>query len=144
MSTFLTLGDYATAIKSSNLARITEDEDVSQAILLDDAETKAISMMQGFLNSRYLVNEIFAATGTARHPIIVKYCVDIALYFLYSRLQPEQIPQNRKDNYDIAERWLRRVSLQEINPPDLPMPTGDDAKDYIIWGSNPKTTNHIQ
>lgn len=143
MSTFLTATDYATTIKSSNLARITEDEEVSPAVLLDDAEAKAISMMKGFLNSRYLVDVIFAASGSGRHPIIVKYCVDVALYYLYSRLQPEQIPQMRKDNYDIAERWLRRVSLQEINPPDLPMPA-NKAKDYILWSSNPKTANHIE
>lgn len=145
MSAFLTIADYTTAIEKYHLDRISTDEadpGVTQAARLDQAETQAIAMMEGFLASRYLTADIFGATGSDRHPIIVKYAVDIAIYYLYSRQQPEQVPQLRKDNYDIAERWLRRVSQGEINPTGLPKPD-NGSKDYIAYGSNPKQTLHL-
>ena len=131
MSTFITAADYDQAIKAGILARITDGG--NHANLLDDAETKAISFMQGYLNARYDVDAIFSATGTDRHPIIVKFCVDIALYYLYSRLQAEQVPEFRKENHDHAEKWLRGVMKADINPPGLPK-LPDGAKDYIAFG----------
>ena len=138
MSTFITTPDYATRIDADILTRLTDDAPT----ILDDCENMAVELMRGYLSARYDVGAIFGATGTDRNPLLVKYAVDIALYFVYERIAPESIPENRQDAYDMAEKWLTRVQRQEVNPPDLPVVTGG-TKDYIQYGSEPRRSNSI-
>ena len=138
MSTFITQRDYTALIHPNILDRITNP----QPSLLDDCENMAIEFMRGYLAARYDVATIFRMEDEERNPILVKYAIDITLSYLYNRISPDAIPQARKDNYDAAERWLRRVQQCEINPPDLPRIT-DGTKDYVLHGSNPKRTNHL-
>jgi len=135
---FIGSSDYNRAIKSEELNRLIEGDQT----LLDIAITDMVSLMSSYLNSRYDTTAIFAATGVDRNPILVKYAVDILLYFLYSRVQPDEVPTLRKDNFDIAERWLRRVSAAELNPPGLPVPV-DGTKSYVASGGNTKRGNHL-
>lgn len=136
MSTFLTTADYASLIHPDVLARVQGDAS------LDDCENMAVEFMRGYLSSRYQVASIFAATGADRNPILVKYGIDITLYYLYSRISPNAVPEHRKVNYDNAEQWLRRVQKAEINPPDLPRVV-DGSKDYVQFGSNRKRPQHL-
>lgn len=138
MSAFITSADYHTSIHPDLLTRVTGNNPA----LLDTAEHTAIELMRGYLSARYNVVDIFAATGSDRNPIIVKYAVDLAIKFLYDRLPPDQIPDQRVYNYEAALTWLRRVQQQEINPPDLPRVESGE-KDYVIWGSNRRRTNHV-
>lgn len=138
MSVFITAPDYVRSIPADVLARLTN----GNTALMDDCENVAIELMRGYLSARYNVAAIFAATGTDRNPIIVKYAVDIALHYLYHQLESDQVPEIRKQAYDAALQWLRRVQEQEINPPDLPLIT-DGTKDYVQFGSNGKRTQHL-
>jgi phage gp36-like protein len=145
MSTFITETDYQTSIDSDILLRIAGGNSGLLTSLLDDAENTAIELMRGYLNARYDVVAIFNATGSDRNPILVKYAVDISLYYLYQRLPANQVPDMRVYNYEAAEKWLHRVQKQEVNPPDLPLvPSPDgDAKEYVQYGSNPRRNNHL-
>lgn len=138
MSSFINKTDYARFIRPEVLERLTDGNDD----LLDLAETDAISLMAGYLNTRYDTKAIFSATGNDRHPIIVKYAIDIALYHLYGRAMPEHVPELRKDNMDEAERWLKRVCDGLVDPPDLPRPPAPE-KDFILFGSNPPRQNQL-
>lgn len=138
MSTFIEQSDYTASILPDILTRLTQ----GNTALLDTAEDTAIELMRGYLSARYKINDIFAATGNDRNPILVKYGVDLALKFLYDRLPPDQIPEQRVYNYEAALTWLRRVQKQEINPPDLPR-VDDGTKDYVLHGSNKKRINHL-
>lgn len=139
MSTFIAKADYGTQIKDHILDRITNFTDA----LLDVAEEIAISEVKGYLNARYDVSEIFNKTGANRHPKVLAICVDLALYELHKRINPIKIPEHRKESYEMAILWLKQVNVGKINPPDLPIPA-DGQKDYLLWGSNTKRTNHIQ
>ncbi|MEO8589419.1 MAG: phage protein Gp36 family protein [Flavobacteriales bacterium] len=138
MSTFITEADYERAITASLLARVHG----GNTALLDDCENQAIEFMRGYLAARYDVAAIFGATDTSRNPIVLKYAIDIALWYLYNRLPANEVPENRLLNYQAADKWLGRVQKEEINPPDLPKIT-DGTKDYVLSGGNPKRTNHI-
>lgn len=138
MSNFIVSADYARFIRPEVLARLLD----GNTALLDLVETDAISLMAGYLNTRFDTAAIFSATADDRNPIILKYAVDIALYNLYSRAMPDQVPELRRENMAEAERWLNRVCKGLVDPPDLPRPDGGE-KDYIRWGSNPPRTNHL-
>lgn len=75
-----------------------------------------------------------------RNPIIVMYCVYIALYHLHQALPGRKIPQLRIDNYDLAVKWLKMVATGKLEP-NLPEPE-DESKNYINYGSNTRRTNH--
>lgn len=139
MSTYITEADYATRIDADILTSVSDDDPA----ILDDCENMALEFMRGYLHARYDVAAIFGETGADRNPLLVKYAVDIALYYMYERVAPESIPENRQSAYDAAEKWLTRVQRCEINPPDLPRVT-DGTKDYISHGSNPRRRNHIE
>ena len=74
-----------------------------------------------------------------RDPLILTYCIDIALYHLHSRINPRQIPELRQTRYEQAIRWLREVNAQKVNP-HLPEHDAGDAEntghDYILFGGN--------
>ncbi len=138
MSTFCTRDDYEAAIRGNILDAIIDFNDGK----LDIAESRAISEMGGYLNARYDTEAIFAATGNDRNPLMVMYCVDIALYHLHSVLNPKKVPDHRKERFDQAKQWLADVAAGMINPPDLPRIT-DGSRDYVLFGSNTKRNNHI-
>lgn len=135
---FILQTDFDEAIKDNILDDIVE----SDTTLIDKAIAESINYMKGYLNNRYDVVAIFAATGTNRDETILTHGINIALYRLHRLINPRKIPAFRKEAYDDAKEWFKDVNEGIINPPNLPKPiTGE--KDYILYASNPKRTNHI-
>lgn len=137
---FLTKDDFNRGIKGYILDQITsfDDDRVTEAI------STAIEEMKAYLNSRYDVNAIFTATGNNRHPLIIMYCVDIALYRLHAIVDPSKTPQHRMDRYDLALEWLGKVQARKVNP-ELPVPTLPEAglKDDVRFGGNTQRRNQF-
>jgi len=97
--------------------------------------------------SRYDVQAIFSATGSARNPLILELCKNIAVYYLCRLSNVDMIEQKVKERYERAIDWLEKVSgtgksagAPSINP-DLPMlsfdPTTDDSLSWRM-GSREK------
>jgi phage gp36-like protein len=133
---FLALEDYSVQIKSDLFTRLLEGDDTVRT----KAEAKAISQAMSRLNVRYDINAVFAATGDARNEELVMYLVDMALYHIYSRMAPGQIPKLREDRYADALMWLKNVSSGDWQPllPKVGDADGDgvDDKEVVQWGSN--------
>ena len=132
---FLQVADY-TNISTAELNDITG----GSALIREDAERRAQAMIEDYLNTRYLTEQIFidysGATPDPRHQSIVKYMVDISLYLLFQRLAFDQMPQHRQIAYDNAIDWLKDVSRQRISPA-LPQPDNDSLEE-VKYGSNNK------
>lgn len=146
---FLTLTDYAGSMELDQLRRLCGggalDTEPATSILAR-ADGEAVELMRGYLSARYDVDAIINAQADARNPIIVRHCVNIALYLLSQRLPVDQVPEVRMYYYEAARKWLEGVQALKINPPDLPLvasPEGD-AKNYVQWGSNRRRTQHLQ
>ncbi len=136
--TFITRDDTGSSIRSNILDSMIEFDDTKFTV----AVSWAISEMAGYLNSKYDTTAIFAATGVDRNPVVMMFCIDLALYHLHSATNPKKIPDHRKERYTEAKQWLMDVSAGLINPPDLPKPT-DGTKEFIIFGGNTPRSNHI-
>ncbi|MPM00632.1 hypothetical protein SDC9_46860 [bioreactor metagenome] len=134
---FLTDDDYEAGIRTEFLTAITRNNPAIRA----SAENAAISEMRSYLNNRYDADAIFSATGDNRSQIIVMLCRDIALYHMHAVVNPNVVPDIRKDRYDEAIDWLKQVSRLKINP-DLPL-LSTDTKNYIRYGSNTKHDNYF-
>lgn len=132
MSTFIDKNDYDVSINSNVLDQITQFDDQK----LDRAEATAISKVKGYLATRYDTTVIFAATGSARHPMVLDCCVKICLFEIHMLINPRKVPEYRKESYERAIGWLELVMEGKVEPPDLPRLTSPDG-DYIKFGSNP-------
>lgn len=133
---FLTKDDFLSIIRENVLDDITEfnDDKITTGI------EEAVSVMEGYLASRYDTDAIFLATGEDRNKSIVMYCKDIVLYNLHSNISPRKIPKLRYDRYNAAMDWLEKVSDCKINPSGLPKIAGG-AKDYVQFGGNTRRDN---
>jgi phage gp36-like protein len=134
----ITKDDFGSAIKNRVLDQITEFDDSKLATAIQIAETE----VKGYLNTRFVVAEIFAQTDDARDAKVVSCCVDIALFHLHKTLNPQKTPKHREASYENAINWLESVQAGRIDPPELPRPI-DPEKNHIKWSSNPRKDNRI-
>lgn len=77
--------------------------------------------------------------GDDRNPQLVTMGIDCALYFLFQRVNPRQIPELRVKRYDNAIEWLKAVNNGNIAAglalTDIDVPGG-----RLIYGSVDKQT----
>jgi phage gp36-like protein len=130
---FILKQDLYTAILEDELEEITRGNNV----LIDEAIVSAIEVIRGYLYDSFQVDVIFAATGIARHQLLVQYARDIAIYFLVARCLAGQALNDRRDRYDRAIGWLKTVAKSEFFA-DLPRRTSSTAEVHIRYGGNPK------
>ena len=103
----------------------------------------SIDEMGGYLNSRYDVVNIFNKTGSNRNQTVLQKGIDIALYHIHVKGNPNIIPDIRVKRYDDAISWLEGVQKGSINPPGLPVKEDENGYSNIMsFGSNPKRENH--
>ncbi len=129
--TFLTDSDLQTIIKIDHLLQVL-DEDAGAK---DESEAMAIAEIKDYLNASYNTNAIFSAVGNSRHKSIIRIAVDIMLYHLHARIDPNQIPEIRQIRYDAAIKWLREVRDGKMSPEGLPFidEDGDGQPDAGLW-----------
>lgn len=87
-----------------------------------------------------LLQSTYWMSGDNRHPQIVMFCIDVALYHLYGRIAPKSIPEVRTDRYNAAIAELKMIARGEIASDLTKIQPGQGAS--IRWGSKPKQQNH--
>lgn len=135
-SPFLIKADYFSTIKTTVLDALTGGNDT----IIEELSAEAVEEMKSYLNTRYDINLIFAATGTLRNKTVLMYAKDIALYHIYSYAAFYAIPETRVNRYKKALSWLQEVHEQIINPEGLPT----NSKSLVRTGSNEKRINQQQ
>lgn len=140
---YLTLNDYKPQIQDAILQSVLGGNIAGNTILAS-AELAAQSEMESYLRGRYDVVNIFNKTGTDRNELIVMYLIDMVLYHLHSRINPNKVPEIRGIRYDAALAWLKAVSKGELSP-DLPLLEDNEGGiiGNILYGSQPKRTNYF-
>jgi phage gp36-like protein len=133
---FLTKDDYKTLIKQDLLEVVISQDDTIRT----RAELAAQAEIESYLRARYDVAAIFSAVADARHPQILMYMIDVALFHLHSRINPRNVPELRGVRYEQAIDWLKAVAKGNIAP-DLPVIASDQPSNRTVWGSQPKANN---
>lgn len=141
MQRFLQRSDYRPVIKDEYLAQIISEDEATRYL----AEDAAIQEMKPYL-SAYDTDALFSASN--RNPLLVMFCVDIALYHLMASIaHPRLNDANglRSKRYERAIKWLEQVKKGDIQPQELtpnPDPTlNHNGKIHI--SSNPKRQHHF-
>lgn len=133
---FLTKEDLKLSILTEELDEITRSDDgtIAQALVAAEAE------MRQWLFDTFDVDAVFGASGSSRHPLLLQYGADIAIYFIVAAGQAGQDFEDRKSRYDRAIKWLKAAAKTELYA-DLPRRTETEQK-HITYGSNPKRSNY--
>lgn len=134
---FLAKTDLLLKILLEELNEITRADDtlVNQALLAAESE------LRGYLFDSFDVDPIFAATGTARHPMLVDACADIAVWLIAARVQAGIDLDDRQRRYERAIAWAKAMAKTEFFS-DLPR-REDTIQKHIVYGSNPKRSNYF-
>lgn len=134
---FVTKADLLTKILQEELDEITRGDDT----LVANACHAAESEIRTYLFDSFQVDTIFAATGMARHPLLLDLCVDVAIYLLVARLQAGQDISDREARYERAKSWAKAAAKTE-NYNDLPR-RETNVQQHFHFGSNPKRKNYF-
>lgn len=122
---WLTEQDLRKQIRNSVLTQIIEQD----ASLLHETELAVLKEIESYLSQRFDVAQIWASTDTNRNALLVMYAVDMLLYHLHSRINPNQIPEIRAKRYDDAIEWLKAVTKGTLSPA---LPLRVDAENTSI------------
>lgn len=136
---FIQRDDLSVAIRQYDIDSIIGGDDT----LVDIAIISAISEMRPYLY-RYDCDTIFGATGKSRHPLMVRFAVDIAVFELCSICLPNQDLENRRALYNRAINWLKDIKNNET-PTDLPLLPEAEAPvmGTITFGGTPARDNRL-
>ncbi|GAB6394207.1 MAG: DUF1320 family protein [Bacteroidales bacterium] len=130
--------DYPQSIHLEILDALTRNDDT----ILPLIEERNISLMKGYLESRYDVEAIFDATGDERNRVILAVLLDIVIYDVFSIHNPQKLSQVRKDRYERAMKWLKSVRKGEIAISGAPLVEEAPAGEFMAR-SNPRRENHL-
>lgn len=139
MTRFLKKEDYKPLIKDAYLQQIIREDEA----LLHMAEDAAIAEMKPYLASKFGSVDLFKGGGD-RHPLLVLFCVDIALYHLMASVEHPKLNDAeglRFKRYERAIKWLEQVRRGDITPDGLQADAPKVAA-KIYFKSNPKRDNH--
>lgn len=138
MSKFIELGDYDASIHRDILDSVTREDKAIVEICGD----RAIEQMRSYMSGRYDCDAIFSASGKERVQLVVMFCADISVYHLFCIHNPQKLSPMRKDRYDRALEWLRRVQKGDVNIEGAPLREERTADSPYQILSNRKRTVH--
>lgn len=122
----------------SSIDVITNSDDTIVTAAIDTAVAEA----KGYL-SLFNTSAIFSATGTNRNALLLTFVKDIAVWHLVVLSNYQADIELRKDRYERACAWLKQVMRGEVIP-DLPrLEVSTENPGTIIYGSNPKRSQHF-
>lgn len=139
---FISVDELSTHLYGELVDAISRNDDDIPQRAIDGA----IAEVKGYLGD-FDKDTIFGATGINRHPLLLIYVKDIAVWHFIVLANPNIEISLREKRYDAAIRWLTKVQKRDITP-DLPLkPTDGDTGQIgikrIIQGSNPPRRSHF-
>lgn len=133
---YIDKADFDKLIKADQLDTITDSDDTK----IDEAILAAQEEVFAYLRARYDVTEVQQQTGSDRNNLLIIYIADVALYHLFSRLTPRNVPELRINRYERVLEFLSRVQSLKAS---LDLPEYDDEdKQYVLSGSNRPRNHH--
>lgn len=136
---FLTIDDFALKLSEEIRNQITGSDDT----ILDDAELQSTAIIQDAFFQKYDLDVEFAKTDEERHNTLLRWMLNLTLYFIYERIPSNQVPERVVKNYDdtiveikAIEQGRRNTTLTKLIKEDGNFETN------FRWGSNTKRTHN--
>ena len=133
MNNFIQLSDYDATIHREILDSLLRGDAAEGNAVIEVCENRAVATVRSLIGARYDCDAIFSATGDERNVLVLKVCVDIAVYEIFCQHNPYKMSQVRKDRYDDAMQWLRDVRDFNANIEGAPLLDEERQKDNSRW-----------
>lgn len=133
MNNFILLSDYDATIHREVLDSLLRGDAAEGNAVIEVCENRAVATVRSLVGARYDCGAIFSATGGERNVLVLKVCLDIAVYEIYCQHNPYKMSQTRKDRYDDAMQWLRDVRDFNANIEGAPLLDEERQKDNSRW-----------
>lgn len=115
MDNFIQLTDYDASIHREILdALLRSGTAYYDPQIIEVCEDRAVAEMKSYLSKTYDCEAIFSATAKERHPLILMFALDIAIYHIFCQHNPYKISQIRQDRYERAVNWLKGVMKGDV------------------------------
>lgn len=99
---------------------------------------QAVGQLRSYLTAKYDIIEELAKTTSARDEMLVMIAKDLAIYHIWTYVDPASIPSARKDRYNAAIDYLKGAQSGGVT---INIPSNETFSP-IAGGSNPKRVNH--
>lgn len=132
MNNFIQITDYDATIHREILDSLLREEAGSSATI-EVCENRAIATVRSLIGNRYDCDAIFAATGDRRNVIILKVCIDIAVYEIFCQHNPYKMSKIREDRYKDAMTFLREVRDFDASIDGAPLLPEETQADNSRW-----------
>jgi hypothetical protein len=137
---FLTPEDFNLKLSTDILDQITESDET----ILDDAELHATAIIEDAFSATYDLDAEFAKTTTDRHKNLLKWMLNLTIYFIYERVPSQQVPDRVVKNYDDTILEIKGIESGKRNTTlalKVDETTGK-ANTVFRWGSNTKKSHN--
>lgn len=132
MNNFIQITDYDATIHREILDSLLREEAGSSATV-EVCENRAIATVRSLIGNRYDCDAIFAAIGDQRNVIILKVCLDIAVYEIFCQHNPYKMSKIREDRYKDAMTFLREVRDFDASIDGAPLLPEETQADNSRW-----------
>lgn len=132
MNNFIQITDYDATIHREILDSLLREEAGSSATV-EVCENRAIATARSLIGNRYDCDAIFTATGDQRNVIILKVCLDIAVYEIFCQHNPYKMSKIREDRYKDAMTFLREVRDFDASIEGAPLLPEETQADNSRW-----------
>lgn len=133
MNNFILLSDYDATVHREILDSLLRGDATEGNAVIEACENRAIATVRSLVGARYDCGAIFSATGGERNVLVLKVCLDIAVYEIFCQHNPYKMSQVRRDRYDDAMQWLRDVRDFNANIEGAPLLDEERQKDNSRW-----------
>lgn len=138
---FLTIDDFRSKLDADIRNQITGSDDE----LLDSAELQAMAIIQDAFSSTYDLDIEFAKTAGDRHMNLIRWMLNLTVYFIYERVPDSQVPERVVKNYDDTIAEIKAIEAGKRNT-TLTKIVSDivdgKVKTVFRWGSNTKRSHN--
>lgn len=137
---FITEADFKGILGASVLAGLkgTNSEN------LTESELRAISELDP-LRGKFDIDTMIAASGTARHPVLIRILVHITAYYLYNTVPDDEIPDRIVDNWKKELKLISDLASGKASSTLGTLTdeiTGEEVTKFR-WGSNKKRSHDL-
>lgn len=134
MDNFIDIGDYDASIHREILdSLLRSGSDDYDPQIVEICENRAVAEMRSYMNKTYDCDAIFSARGEDRHPLILMFALDIAIYHIYCQHNPYKMSKIRQDRYDRAVKWLEGIMAGDVTIDGAPLLPEDELADKSRW-----------
>jgi hypothetical protein len=140
MMVFLTIDDFKSKLDADIRDQITGSDDT----LLDDSELQAMAIIQDAFSATYDLDAEFAKTAKDRHMNLIRWMLNLTVYFIYERVPDNQVPERVVKNYDDTIAEIKAIEAGKRNTTLAKIADIETGKTKTVfrWGSNTKRSHN--